>query len=93
MKLKTENCVAMTKNYFQLTLAQRYQIEALKTVGHSQSSIAKIIGVNKSTVCRELQRNVPKRGTGAKIYRAENAQVKTDNRHKIKPKQSLFIES
>ncbi len=80
----------MTKNYFQLTLVQRYQIEALKTLGHSQSSTAKIIGVNKSTVSRELKRNVPKRGSGAKIYSATNAQIKTDHRHKIKPKQILF---
>jgi IS30 family transposase len=90
MKLKTEICVAMTKNYFQFTLAQRYKIEALKAADHSQSSIANIIGVNKSTVCRELKRNVAKRGKGAKVYRAKKAQLKTDNRHKIKPKQVLF---
>ena len=90
MKLKTEIRVAMTKNYFQLTLGQRYQIEAFKAAGHSQTSIAKLIGVNKSTVCRELKRNVPKRGKGAKMYSAQKAQFKTDNRHKIKTKQILF---
>ena len=90
MKLKTEICVAMTKNYFQLTLVQRYQIEALKGTGYSQSSIAKIIGVNKSTISRELSRNVPKRGIGAKKYNASKAQNKTDTRHKLKPKRELF---
>ena len=80
----------MSKNYFQLTLAQRYQIEALKKVGLKQYEIAISIGVHKSTVCRELKRNVPKRGTGAKIYYACKAQVKADTRHKIKPKQVLF---
>ena len=75
----------MTKNYFQLTLAQRYQIEALKKAGCKQIDIAKTIGVHKSTISRELKRNVPKRGTGAKIYAAQKAQVKTDLRHKIKP--------
>jgi len=80
----------MTKKYFQLTLEQRYQIEALKRTCASQTSIAMIIGVDKSTICRELNRNVPKRGAGAKIYCAENAQNKTDNRHKIKLKQVLF---
>ena len=90
MKLKTEICVAMSKNYFQLTLVQRYQIEALKDADHTQRSIAKIIGVDRSTICRELKRNVPKRGTGAKIYSAEKAQIKTAARHKIKPKQVLF---
>ena len=90
MKLKTEICVAMSKNYFQLTLVQRYQIQALKDAYHTQRSIAKIIGVDRSTICRELKRNVPKRGTGAKIYSAEKAQIKTAARHKIKPKQVLF---
>ena len=90
MKLKTEICVAMSKNYFQLTLGQRYQIEALKATGHTQSLIAKTIGVNKSTISRELSRNVPKRGIGAKNYNASKAQNKTDTRHKAKPKRELF---
>ena len=80
----------MTKNYSQLTFEQRYQIEALKKAGIKQCEIAKIIGVHKSTVSRELKRNVPKRGTGAKVYVAQKAQSKTDNRHKIKPKMVLF---
>ena len=80
----------MTKNYFQLTLEQRYQIEALKKSGMKQSDIATIVGVHKSTICRELKRNVPKRGTGAKVYVAQKAQIKTTTRHKIKPKQLLF---
>lgn len=77
----------MTKKYFQLTLQQRYQIEALKNAGHNQSAIAKIIGVNKSTICREFKRNVPLRGCGAKLYVAQKAQKKTDLRHyeKYKP--------
>ena len=80
----------MTKNYSQLTLGQRYQIQSLICGGHTQSSIAKIIGVNKSTICRELNRNVPKRGIGARVYCAEKAQMKTMIRHKDKPKQLLF---
>ena len=82
----------MTKNYSQLILGQRYQIEALKAAGHNQKSIAKILGVNKSTISRELSRNVPKRGTGAKEYSAAKAQTKTDMRHKAKPKSFLFSE-
>ncbi len=80
----------MTKNYFQLTLAQRYQIEALKKAGLKQNEMAKAIGASASTISRELNRNVPKRGTGAKIYSAQKAQAKTDLRHKVKPKQILF---
>jgi len=93
MKLKTEICVAMTKNYFQLTLAQRYQIEVLSKVGNTQTFIAGLLGVNKSTVSRELKRNVPKRGIGAKVYKADKAQQKTEKRHKEKPKQVLFSAS
>jgi IS30 family transposase len=77
----------MTKKYFQLTLEQRYQIESLKTAGLSQTAIAKIVEVDKSTVCREFKRNIPLRGCGAKLYVAEKAQQKTDLRHyeKYKP--------
>lgn len=77
----------MTKKYFQLTLEQRYQIEALKNAGLGQSAIAKIVEVNKSTICREFKRNIPLRGLGAKLYVAEKAQKKTDLRHyeKYKP--------
>jgi len=82
----------MTKKYFQLTLEQRYQIEALKAAGHNQSFIAKGLGVDKSTISREVNRNVPKRGIGAKKYSAGKAQNKTDTRHKIKPKKILFSE-
>ena len=82
----------MSKKYSQLTLAQRYQIEALKNAGLKQSLIAATIGVDKSTISRELKRNVPKRGTGAKIYVARKAQDKTDKRHALKPKLILFTD-
>ena len=80
----------MTKNYSQLTLEQRYQIEALKNAGHNQSDVAKIVGVDKSTVSREYKRNIPKRGVGAKIYKAEKAQKKTQIRHGQKEKHLSF---
>lgn len=47
-------------NYQQLTLEQRYQIYALLKAGHSKTEIAQIIGVHKSTMTRELQRNLSK---------------------------------
>jgi IS30 family transposase len=80
----------MTKKYNQLTLVQRYQIEALHQAGMNQSNIALNIGVHKSTVSRELKRNVPKRGIGAKIYNASKAQSKTDLRHALKFKHTSF---
>jgi len=49
-------------NYTQLTQAQRYQISVLKKAGHYQVDIARLIGVHKSTISRELRRNHGLRG-------------------------------
>ena len=76
----------MKKVYKQLTLAQRYEIESYLKVGKNKTEIALLIGVNKSTISRELNRNVPKRGFGAKVYHAEKAQLKTKKRHAEKAK-------
>lgn len=80
----------MTKKYFQLTLEQRYAIQALKDSGQSQTYISRQIGVNKSTISREFKRNIAKRGQGAKVYSATRAQEKTDLRHSKKHKLILF---
>jgi IS30 family transposase len=57
------------RTYCQLTQEQRYQIYALKKTGHSGMEIAEVIGVDKSTVSRELKRNRGQRG-----YRPQQAQ-------------------
>lgn len=44
--------------YRQLTHGQRYMIYALKQEGCNQSKIAQAVGVHKSTISRELRRNV-----------------------------------
>lgn len=80
----------MTKKYNQLTLEQRYKIEALLKAGKSQTAIAGIVGVHKSTISRELKRNVPQRGLGAKLYVAAKAEHKTRHRHKAKSKHTKF---
>ena len=80
----------MDKNYTQLSLVQRYQIEALLKVGLKQKLIANQIGVHPSTVGRELKRNTALRGRTAGEYVASNAQRKTNLRHQQKPKQVLF---
>ena len=49
-------------SYTQLTQGQRYQIYALLKTEHSQTKIAAVIGVNKSTISRELGRNRGRRG-------------------------------
>lgn len=50
------------KHYKQLTSEQRYQISGLKKAGFNQSRIAEEVGVNKSTISRELRRNKGRRG-------------------------------
>lgn len=52
----------MNKHYLQLTLEQRYQIWALRDSGKSLRQIAEAIGVNHSTVSRELKRNRTDKG-------------------------------
>ncbi|MFV0182632.1 helix-turn-helix domain-containing protein, partial [Empedobacter falsenii] len=52
----------MKKIYKQLDQEQRYQIGILLTAGKSKKDIADLIGVHKSTITRELQRNIGKRG-------------------------------
>ena len=46
------------RNYSQLTLEKRYGIYSLLKTDHTQSKIAEVIGVHKSTISRELIRNV-----------------------------------
>ena len=48
--------------YTQLTREQRYQIYALMKMNHTQTEIAKILGVHKATISRETRRNCGKRG-------------------------------
>lgn len=69
-----------------LNLGQRYQIEALVKAGHTQTAISNLLQVHKSTVSRELSRNIPSRGRSAGVYQATNAQRKTNIRHREKTK-------
>ena len=82
----------MSKNYKQLSLEQRYQIEALLKAGMNQKSIASQLNVHPSTICREINRNVSKRGRAAGVYIARIAIGKTNNRHIQKPKRIIFTE-
>ena len=83
----------MTKNYTHLSIDQRYQIEALLKTGITQKEIACIVGVDPSTITRELKRNVGLRGRGAGVYRPTNGQRRTDLRHQEKPKKRIFTKS
>ena len=50
------------KKYTQLTSEQRYQISGLKKAGWKQCEIASEVGLNESTISRELNRNQGERG-------------------------------
>ena len=56
------------ESYKQLTLEQRYQIYALLKTGNTNKEIAGIIGVDKSTIGRELKIN-----SGLRGYRPKQA--------------------
>lgn len=66
------------KNYTQLNQEQRYHIYAMKKVGFSRANIAAEIGVHKSTISRELNRNSGQRG-----YRPKQAQELAADRKRL----------
>ena len=65
------------RTYTQLTQEQRYQIYALKKMGHKPSQIASCLGVHKSTLSRELRRN-----SGLRSYRPTQSRTVTCRRHR-----------
>lgn len=73
--------------YTQRTQEQRYQISALMKAEHSQTEIAAIVGVHKSTISRELRRN-----RGVKGYRPKQANQLALRRRLVKAKSRLTLE-
>ena len=67
----------MPEGYHHLTYEERCQICALLQSGLSQAAIARQLGVDRSTIKRELDRN-----TGARSYRFKQAQEKASQRRK-----------
>ena len=82
----------MTKKYTQLSLEQRYRIAAFIQSGCRQIEIAKRIGVDKSSISRELKRNMPHVGRGASQYDAQKAHEKARTRHQKKSKHCRFTD-
>ena len=73
--------------YTQLTQEQRYQIYALLKTEQSQTKIATVIGVHKSTISREVGRNSGQRG-----YRPKQAHHSSVKRQKILPSQCSYTD-
>ncbi len=67
----------MAKSYKHLTHDQRCQIYTLKERSDSLADIARILGVHRSTITRELERN-----SGTRDYDYEKAHRKAQNRRK-----------
>ena len=67
------------KHYSQLTLEKRYGIYSLLKTGLTQSKIAEVIGIHKSTVSRELKRN-----RGGQDYRPKQADAFAKDRRQTK---------
>ncbi len=77
----------MSKEYTQLTEAERYHIYTMKKQGYSNTKIAQGMGRNLSTIGRELRRNVGQRG-----YRYQQANRIAMSRHTEKMKASKLSE-
>jgi IS30 family transposase len=71
--------------YSHLSYEQRCMIYPLKKSGSNQSQIAKEIGVHRSTVSRELTRNLSK-FTGSCSYKPDYENTYAEERKKYKPK-------
>jgi IS30 family transposase len=81
-------------SYKHLTLEERYHIQAYKEAGYKQNEIAEEIGVDPSTISRELQKNsskIRKRYTATKanqvakdkrMYASRKSNKKMDNKLK-----------
>jgi len=86
----------MPKGYDHLTYDKRCQIKVLLKRGFLQKEIAEDLGVHQSTISREIARN-----SGGKGYRYKQAQEKmeerrrkkSDQRRKMNPGLSIFVEA
>lgn len=70
-------------HYAQLTLAQRYQIQALSQQKCVQKDIAKQVGVSPATISRELARN--RQTNSAQPYQAQIAQQRQEQVRQRQP--------
>ena len=85
MKIGTK--LGRLMNYKQLTIEQSIEIYILLKAGLNRTKIAKLIGVSKSTVSREIGRN-----TGAKGYRPKQANQRALDRRQNADKHVRFTD-
>lgn len=78
--------------YKQLDFRKRCQIYGLWKAGYNQSQIAREVGVHKSTISREINRNITfvRTSLGSWQYKPNYAQRHTSDRHKMKAKRVKF---
>ena len=74
--------------YSQINQGQRYQIKALMDIGHKQIEIAQQLGVNKSTISRELRHNCGQRG-----FRPKQAHEKAIERRRSRVRTHISAET
>ena len=72
------------KEYTQLTLPQRYEISALHKVGQTPTQIARIVGVHRTTISRELKRNKSPNGYYPQAAHQRSQQRRTGCRRPLK---------
>jgi IS30 family transposase len=80
--------------YKQLDFQKRCQIYGLWRAGCTQTEMAKELGVHKSTISRELKRNITfvRTALGSWQYKSNYAQGYAEDRHKTKPKRIKFTQ-
>lgn len=74
--------------YTQITLQERYAISALRKLGYTGAAIARELGRHRSTISREVHRNVWRED--CRTYRAFKAQGYTNRRRRISRRNTQF---
>jgi transposase, IS30 family len=86
-----KNLLYMSKVYHHLTQEQRYKLEALLKAGVKKTLITAQLGIDKSTLYRELKRNKKKRG-GYNGTFAQELSYERKERFSIKRKMNMGME-
>jgi transposase, IS30 family len=74
------------RTYTQITTEERYIIAHLKREGSSRAQIARQVGRHRSTICREVRRNLSNLG----VYRSSKASEKANGRRSRTRKKPQF---